>query len=306
MIEEEFFKQRLLIVDDDPASLALLESALIAEYIVVTATSGAQTIELISDGNRPDLILLDILMPDMDGYQTLKRLKADPATQNIPIVFLTGKDEIEAEVKGFELGAIDYITKPFNIPVVLARVRSHLKFFRQAALLEKVAMIDPVTEVANRRNYDLVIDREWRRAMREETALTLVLFDIDYFSLYNTHYGHQAGDACFTLVARALSATFTRPGDFIARHEGGALAVILPSTDEKSAARVIGSVMKILEKLGIEHEFSEISDLVTVSVGACSTMPSQDSSPSELFDSAAKALNKAKVEGRNRSETVTI
>ncbi len=166
MIEEnEDIKQTILIVDDEPMNINLLSSGFKNKFNIVIAKSGTQAIERL-EKETVDLILLDINMPGMNGYSTCKKIKENMYTQNIPIIFITAKDDVEDEATGLDLGAVDYITKPFHLPIVKARVKTHLLLKHKSDLLEKQASIDGLTQIYNRRKFDEMLDYEWKRSSR--------------------------------------------------------------------------------------------------------------------------------------------
>ena len=185
-------KPTVLVVDDTPDNLALMSALLKDDYKVKIANNGEKALRIVTE-HPPDLILLDIMMPGMDGYEVCRRLQDDPATRRIPIIFVTAKGDTEDEKKGLDLGAVDYISKPYQITIVKARVRTHVRLKQQADLLESLAMIDGLTHIPNRRRFDEVLDAEWRRSCRDATPLALLMVDIDFFKGYNDHYGHVMG-----------------------------------------------------------------------------------------------------------------
>ena len=296
MIEER--KPRILMVDDQPDNIALLSRVLMGEFTVIAARSGEKAIELANANKMPDLILLDIEMPGMDGYAVLTRLKDDLHTRNIPVIFVTAKNDAVDEIAGLELGAVDYITKPFVMPIVKARINTQLKIRHQAYLLEEFAFLDPLTEIANRRRYDQMIEIEWRRAQREKAQLSLCVIDIDHFKLYNDNYGHAAGDRCLRKMARVIADVFRRPGDIVARYGGEEFAVILPHTGKEAALKLTKSVFANIEKIAIDHAHSPTSSFVTASAGIATITPDEDSIIDSFFGAADANLYKAKTGGR--------
>jgi PleD family two-component response regulator len=205
-------KAKILIVDDEPLNIEVMSGTLEELGDIMFATTGDEAVEL-AVREKPDIIILDVMMPGSDGYQVCRQLKETTGTENIPVIFATAMSDDTDEAKGFEAGAVDYVTKPIVAPVVLARVRNHLQLKRYRDYLETIAFIDGLTGVPNRRSFDQHIRAEWQRATRSNTELSLLLIDIDHFKQYNDTYGHQAGDACLTLVAKALSSSVHRPGD---------------------------------------------------------------------------------------------
>lgn len=176
---------KILVVDDERSNRELLSALLQPHYTVMLAENGEQTLEIAArSSNRPDLILLDIMMPGMDGFEVCRRLKKDECTTNIPIIFVTAMDKIEDESKGFSLGAVDYITKPVSQPIVLARVKTHLQLKYNNDLLLQMASIDALTEIANRRALDTRLSQEWQRVLRHSSSLAVIMMDLDLFKQY--------------------------------------------------------------------------------------------------------------------------
>ncbi|WP_300155558.1 diguanylate cyclase [Solidesulfovibrio sp.] len=289
----------VLVVDDAPSNLAILTETLRGEFDVRIATSGPEALRLV-DASAPDLILLDILMPDMDGYEVCRRLKADHTTRNIPIIFLTAKNEVSDETLGLALGAVDYITKPVTVPVVQARVRAHVELKRRGDLLETLSMRDGLTGIPNRRRFDECLERAWRHSMRCATPLSVIMADIDDFKAYNDAYGHVAGDACLRRVAMALSEVLRRPGDLAARFGGEEFAIVLEDTDLAGAMHVAEAMRLTVRALGMEHVGSRAAPVVTVSLGVASAVPVGVLLPESLLLTADRMLYQAKLAGRDR------
>lgn len=175
-------KQTVLVVDDEPLNIKVLSQALSPWYRVKAATNGADALRIASSDDQPDLILLDIAMPDMSGYQVCEQLKSTLGTKDIPVIFITGKNSNEDEARGLELGAVDYITKPFSLPIVMARIRNQLLLKIKTDMLEQLVSIDSLTELANRRRFDEVLEQEWRRCMRNGIPLSVIMIDVDFSS----------------------------------------------------------------------------------------------------------------------------
>jgi diguanylate cyclase (GGDEF)-like protein len=310
---DSLFNGVILIVDDNPTNLSVLSIALkAAGYKIRVAMDGESAIEQVKE-DAPELILLDVQMPGIDGFETCLRLKADQATQDIPIIFITASTDLDNKVKGLSVGAVDYITKPFQQKEVLARVRVHLelryltrKVQEQAIALQqanqelhRLANLDGLTEVANRRRFDEYFDQEWRRAGREQMPISLILCDIDYFKNYNDHYGHQAGDACLRRVAKTIGETLHRPTDLVARYGGEEFAIILPNTTEEGAMYIAELLQSQIKKLKILHAQSHVSSYLTLSLGISSQIPNPSQENHILVAATDKALYLAKSEGRN-------
>ncbi len=296
-------KSTILIVDDMVANIKVLGELLKDEYKIRLATNGKKALQIASSSNPPDLILLDVIMPEMDGYEVCTQLKADKITKNIPVIFITAMDLEKDETKGLSLGAVDYITKPFSLPIVKARVKTHLELKHHRDLLEDLSTLDGLTGISNRRRFDEILEIEWLRALRESTPLALLMIDIDHFKLYNDNYGHIAGDDCLKLVAGNLTKGIRRPADFIARYGGEEFAAILPITDIHGAVTVGTSLIEHINALKISHIHSMVSDRITISIGAASIIPDRRSSSVFLIEKADKCLYLAKEGGRNRVES---
>jgi diguanylate cyclase (GGDEF)-like protein len=296
----------ILIVDDDPRNVKFLGPELMDYYKVRFATSGEKALEIAGSEPAPDLILLDIAMPAMDGYMVCKKLKENEKTKNIPVIFITAKDEIEDEVRGFELGAMDYITKPISLPIVRARVNTHVTLKKKSDYLEKLTCQDGLTNIANRRRFDDFFQQEWSRAARTQKAISVILMDVDYFKSYNDNYGHLAGDAVLTSVARALSGAPARNTDLVARFGGEEFIAVLPETNIEYAEAIAEKMRSNVESLSIPHAHSLASDKISVSFGVATTIPCRDAIPSDLIKAADAALYKAKEAGRNRVECTNL
>ncbi|MGV0023501.1 diguanylate cyclase domain-containing protein [Phormidesmis priestleyi] len=318
----------ILLVDDHLNSLQALSLLLARQgYRIRKATSGQVALQTIGV-ELPDLILLDIQMPQMDGYEVCARLKADPLTCDIPVIFLTALDDVADKVAAFSAGGIDYITKPFQASEVLARVQNQLTIQRQrrqllaqnlrlqqeirerqrleSALiqansdLQRLASIDGLTQVANRRSFDQHLHHEWQRLLREQAPLSLILCDVDYFKLFNDHYGHLAGDACLYQVAQAIDQVIRRPADEVARYGGEEFAVILPNTDVAGAVFVAEQIQVAIAQLAMPHAQSIVNPYVTLSLGITSLTPIVEKLPQNLIAAADVALYTAKSQGRDR------
>ncbi len=294
-------KTTILIVDDQPANLMVLARLLKEDYHILAANNGARALEIAAGHNPPILILLDIEMPGMDGYEVCRKLKASERTSGIAVIFVTARDSAEDEEMGFSLGAVDYISKPFQPAIVRARVHNHVTLKIKTDMLEKLSQLDGLTNIPNRRNFEETMHREWARANRSGQPLSLIMMDIDHFKLYNDHYGHGAGDDCLRRVARTLIKTLTRPTDLIARYGGEEFVALLPETDESGALHVAERLRAAVEAAAIPHQCSLTSQFVTLSVGiATHSIRKIKKDSRHLQQSADQALYRAKERGRNR------
>lgn len=292
-------KQTVLIVDDSLLILEALSSLIGDEYDVLVAMNGAEAVELAVE-ESPDLILLDVVMPERDGYEILSILKSTPCTTDIPVIFLTGMGGEADEVRGLRMGAVDYIVKPFVPEIVRARVRTHLELKHSRDLLHRLALMDGLTGIANRRCFNERLGVEWARSLRTQTPLSLILADIDHFKPYNDFYGHPAGDNCLVQVAQALERESLRPSDLAARFGGEEFTLLLPETDLPGAILVAERIQAHIRKLAIRHENSAVSPQVTLSLGIASLIAAPGMPADQLIEEADKRLYEAKQHGRNQ------
>lgn len=290
---------RILIVDDERYNIKVLTDLLREDHKIMAAKTGEQALNAAQGPNQPDLILLDIMMQGLDGYEVCKRLKADSRTMHIPVIFITALDTSDDEAKGFEVGAVDYITKPFKPVIVKARVRTHIQLKRKTDLLDRMALLDGLTGIPNRRSFDVTLEKEISRAARSKSFLSLIFMDIDFFKKYNDHYGHVAGDSCLRQVAKAVEGVKKRGADFAARYGGEEFAMILPGSDMEGAMQLAEDVRCAVAALNIQHNSSDVAEYVSLSLGVATILPDQKMSPVDLIKAADKALYQAKTNGRN-------
>lgn len=302
-----------MLVDDDPGLIQLMGRLLCGLGRLRFATNGEQALRLVREA-PPDLILLDGELPDINGFEICRQLKADPELANIPVIFVTAHGDAAHELQGLEVGAVDFIAKPISEPVLVARVKAQLRIKGLADELRNVAHTDPLTELSNRRSFDLALGQEWKRARRAGEPISLLLIDVDHFKAYNDHLGHPAGDACLRDVGQILKGSALRPGDRVARYGGEEFVMLLPNTPRDGAERVARRVLELFENLAIPHEASPVAPWLTVSVGvgvydeqcACWTEPESDTrfqppathGSAELLKAADLAVYAAKAGGR--------
>jgi diguanylate cyclase (GGDEF)-like protein len=273
-------KPKLLVVDDKPVNIQVLHQIFAADYQVFMATSGAQALA-ICRSNPPDLILLDVVMPEMDGFEVCTELKSDAATRDIPIIFVTAHDDTSQETHGLDVGAVDFIAKPVNPAVVRARVKTHLMLKLQSDVMRKLVFLDGLTGVFNRRYFDQQIAIEWARAARNDAPLSVILIDVDFFKDFNDQYGHQAGDDCLQQIARTLKASLKRPADLVARYGGEEFVCILPDTGFDDAMLIARGLEQQVRATEIAHAKSTISAFVTISLGVAARSHLLANSPTE-------------------------
>jgi diguanylate cyclase (GGDEF)-like protein len=256
----------ILVVDDDPTSLILLEHILRGEASIAVATSGEAALELVHE-LRPTLVLLDAVMPGLDGFDTCRALKNDPRTAEMPVIFVTAQCGSDEETRALEYGAVDFISKPFNPSVVRARVRNHLALQLRTDALHRLSTTDSLTGIANRRAFDNTLEQEWRRAMRHNYTLSLLMVDVDHFKRYNDVHGHPAGDDCLRQVARLLCARTQRAGEMVARYGGEEFAIILPHTGAVEAKSLAQCLCASFSAQCLPHGDSPVAAHVSVSIG---------------------------------------
>jgi diguanylate cyclase (GGDEF)-like protein len=295
----------ILIIDDAPACRDALQELLRQHgYHTVVASCAEQAPEIALHA-QPDLVLLEMTLNGVDGLTVCRRLKDNPATAHIPVMFVSARGETDAIVAGFDAGAADYMTKPVRPAELFARVRAQMQHKRSASALERAALVDSLTRIANRRHFDSFLDREWQRAMRSGAPMSLLMLDVDHFKLYNDSLGHAAGDACLQQVAAVLHQHANRPADLAARYGGEEFVVLFGETPQDAAAALAQSIRTAVEGLRVPNPRSPTSPWVTVSIGLASAVPSAQDSPGKLLLAADRRLYTAKESGRNRLETCT-
>lgn len=315
----------ILIVDDRLENLLVLESLLEnMDCNIIKATSGNDALGLMLDYEFA-LVLLDVQMPDMDGFETAELMRMNSKTRFVPIIFVTAiSKEQRCLFKGYEVGAVDYLFKPIEPVILQSKVRIFLELYNQkkiveeqAALLElkikelselkeanfkleNLSVSDGLTGIANRRAFDNYINISLKNCARSGEPISLIMADIDYFKAYNDNYGHLQGDDCLIKVAKGLASSIKRPLDFVARYGGEEFAVILPEVDEKGARVIAEKIKENIAALMLLHEHSKVSPYVTLSLGIATIWPGDSWSVSEFIDNADKALYEAKFNGRNQ------
>ncbi len=290
-------KRVVLLVEDDPTQLRVLAELFQSEYLVKIATCGAKAIEVAKKG--VDIILLDLHLPDMDGLAVCAELKNNPLTNPIPIIFLTATQDLILEEKGIEMGAADFITKPYTGTILLARVRSnvHNKILRDQ--LEDLALTDSLTNIANRRNFIQTLTNEWGRHLRNQQSLALIMIDIDYFKKINDTYGHKVGDQALIWIAQICKNFCKRSSDFPARLGGEEFVLLLPETDLIGAQHLAEDLRQAVASSSIQvNNFTQLQ--LTISLGISSCIPNQSNCDDYLLLEADKQLYLSKELGRNQ------
>ena len=290
--------EKILIIDDSPVQANILKSILKDEYAITTAHTAEEGLQFAKTGEF-SLILLDIIMPQVDGFMLLKTLQEEIVTQHIPVILITSLSGIQNEERGLTLGAVDYITKPYNPPIVRARVHTHIKLFQYRTQIEREAMVDQLTGVANRRRYDMSSVKKWQAATRLRVPYSVCWFDIDKFMVYNDTFGHPAGDKVIAAVAGAAASMLRRNTDFFARYGGEEFVAIILGNSAESAFQHLIQIRKSVESLQIPHN-PEVSQWVTVSIGGVTVLPQLETPYDTYLKIADTMLYDAKRYGRNQ------
>ena len=289
--------EKILIVDDSVLQAAQLKSILEDTYDITVAQTAEDGLRLAKEEDF-SLILLDVVMPGMDGFTLLKKLQEEIITQNIPVILITSLSSVKNEQYGLVLGAVDYITKPFHELIVRARVNTHVKLYKYRRQIEQQSMTDQLTGIANRRQYEQYSAAKWREAVRLRLPFSICMFDIDRFKVYNDTFGHPAGDKVIAAVAQTAAAHLQRGTDFLARYGGEEfVALILGDPSEKIFAH-LKKIRQAIEALHIPHDPS-VSKWVTVSIGGVTVIPELERSYDFYLKVADAMLYDAKKRGRN-------
>ena len=310
---------KVLVVDDEPVNRQVLVNQLsLHEYQVLEAVDGPTALQTLAEED-PDLVLLDVMMPRMSGYDVCRQIREHTGVGELPVIFLSAKNQVDDFVSGLESGGNDYLTKPIGKAELIARVRTHVELLEshrdleekvlerteelhQAnAQLDRLASLDGLTGIANRRRFDEEIHLQWSVHQRSGQPLSLLMCDVDHFKLYNDHHGHQGGDATLRSVADVLSASTRRPLDLAARYGGEEFVMLLPDTDSDGALELARSVCRGIETLAIPHANSPVSTVVTLSIGVGTEIPRSGHTMTEFIERCDQALYRAKETGRNRA-----
>lgn len=324
----------ILIVDDDEGIRKVLEMRLRSQgYDILTAENATEAYEFLGldcgngEINGIDLILMDILMPDIRGIDACKEIKSKDSVKDIPIILMTASSDDQHLEEAFEAGAMDYISKPFKKVELLARIRSALKLkseidqrksreeeltvaageLREVNIkLARLSAVDGLTEVFNRRYFDIALEKEFQRSIRNQVPISLIMIDIDGFKAFNDFYGHLHGDQCLKQIALTLKKIVNRSHDFIARYGGEEFVVLLPETSREGALRLAESLRLRVENLAIDHARALVGTSVSISLGVASLVPVQGTDPVELIHQADRALYLSKKAGRNRVTLASV
>ena len=288
---------RILVIDDSAVQIEFLNSILKNDYEITMCQTAADGLRAAKEGGY-SLILLDVVMPDMDGFTLIRELKATDLTRHVPVIMITGLADIQYEERGLLLGAVDYIAKPFSPVIIKARVNTHIQLYRYQNQFQEQALVDQLTGVANRRRYEAESAARWKDAVRFGQPFSLCMFDIDKFKVYNDTFGHPAGDRVISAVAKEVSAHFRRATDLFARYGGEEFVALFLGSDGRTAFEFLQTVRKAVENLHIQHN-SPVGPWVTISVGGVTVVPTTRDRPEDFLKRADAMLYDAKRLGRN-------
>lgn len=299
------FKPTILIVDDMQVNLTILSEILKNKYHIKIAKSGKKALEIVENSNI-DLVLLDIVMPELDGYEVCKILKNSENSKDIPVIFVTANSDACDEEKGFLMGAVDYITKPFNPTTILARVKAHINLHlkqieleKYILMIEKISITDGLTNVYNRRHFNDIFPKIINSAKRNNELISFLLIDIDHFKQYNDNYGHQMGDEVLIKFADCLKSSLKRVDDMCFRLGGEEFGIIYKSEDKQKAFEFANILKNSIENLKIVHEYNGASNYVTASLGLICKYARDIKNIDEIYKQADDLLYEAKKSGRN-------
>ncbi len=300
LLEVPAGRPRLLVVDDQPINIQVMHQIFASKYQVFMATSGQQALDFCHK-TPPDLVLLDVVMPGMDGFEVCQALKGEPSTRDIPVIFVTAHTDAAQETRGLDVGAVDFISKPVNPAVVRARVKTQLTLKFQSDLMRKLVFLDGLTGVFNRRYFDQQLAVEVARSSRAKSPLALIMLDVDFFKRFNDHYGHQAGDDCLREIAATLKESLRRPADLVARYGGEEFVCILPDTVFADAMTMAWELEQNVRLKRIPHLDSRAADVVTISLGVAGADGDSPKDAAALLALADAQLYRAKDAGRARA-----
>ena len=291
-------KEKILVIDDSTVQLEYLYSILGGDYQITTCLTAEEGLARAKEGGF-SLILLDVVMPDMDGFTLLQHLKATALTRHIPVILLTSLADVQYEERGLLLGAVDYVAKPFSPVIIKARVNTHVQLYLYQTRFREQALVDELTGVANRRRYEAECQIRWQEAVRFQLPFSICMMDIDHFKLYNDTFGHPAGDQVIASVAQTAASRFRRATDLFARYGGEEFVAIFMGNDGPSAFAFLKSIREAIEGLHIPHN-SPVSPWVTVSIGGVSLVPKSEDDYATYLKLADTMLYDAKRMGRNQ------
>lgn len=299
MQPEKNLKQNILIVEDTLIFVKILRDIVNDICEVSSAYSAKEALDFLESGTEIDLILMDVVLPDMNGYDLVRLIKNKETTKDIPIIFITSLDSEQDEEHGLRVGAIDYIRKPFKESIVKARIKNHLELKKYRDVLRDFSMLDGLTGLNNRRRFDEYMMKEWKRASRSKSDITALLIDIDHFKFYNDCYGHLQGDECLKKIASKAKEFLNQSGCFLARWGGEEFVCILSNTDLAEGVKVAEMFRKYIYEMNIPTKNTESFGRVTISIGVSHVVPDNNNTWDSIIQKADEKLYEAKEAGRN-------
>lgn len=296
-------KSKVLLVDDSPLIRKILSDMLENDYEVITSHSGLDGYEK-AILLQPDIILLDVVMPELDGIETCKMIKKNKATEFIPIIFITSLDEAQDEMKGLEAGAIDYITKPFSEGIVKARIKNHLELKKHRDRLAFLSVYDELTSLYNRRWFDMVAQKQWNYAIAKKSYFSICIVEIDQFEMYNDDYGTYMGDECLKKVSKCIKDLMKEGNDIAARLRGKKFICLLPGADFDDITIAANKIHNEVLDLKIPFQYSTISDYISLSGGAGAIVPTETDDLNEFIKSVDELCYESRRAGGNRMKVL--
>jgi len=299
-------RPQILIADPSATAAEALSDTLSASFQVTLSGNGQDVLNLCQNGSAPDLILMHQDLPFIDGFNACQRLKSHDKTRNIPVLLMANEYCENNEIRALALGAADYLKTSISNVILSARINTHIQLKRLTEALEIRANYDSLTGLHNRREFENLLEQEWRRSCRSHTPLSILFIDIDYFKRYNDTYGHLAGDQCLRDIAQSLQQTLSRSGEFVARYGGEEFVALLPQTSSEAAYEGACRVLQRIHELAIPHSQSDIDQVVSLSIGVATQIPELDDSPQKLLEAADQQLYQVKHQGRNNVASITL
>jgi len=300
-------KNTVLIIDGDKMNIFALTHFLSTDFNVLSESTAERGIAA-AQAARPNVILMSLVLPDMDGFQILSILKSTPTVKNIPVIFITEQGSVHDEEQGLILGAVDYISKPFSSVIVKMRIQNQLSLVMHEQRIQELTTSDAITGLVSRGYFDSILANEWHRAARSKYAVSFAIFNIDHFEVYNTKYGTQKGDEALKFLGQAIANRLTRPGDQAARWGGDEIALVLSDTPLAGVIKVANDICQSIESESLALDGSLLTGL-TISAGVHSFSPKLNSNfeldnsyiVSDFVMDTIIALERAKKAGRNRA-----
>ena len=299
-------RPHVLIADGKVTDTERLSEALSQYFQISCCANGQQVLNLCQGSTAPDLVLMNEHLPFVDGFNACQQLKNMDKTRNTPVLLMTDQHCEDNEIRALALGAADYLRKSVSAVILTARINTHIKLKRLTETLEIRANYDSLTGLYNRREFEHLLEQEWRRSCRSHSPLSVLFIDVDFFKRYNDTYGHLAGDQCLREIAQSLQQTLSRSGEFVARYGGEEFVALLPQTPSETAFEGAGRVMQRIKELAIPHQKSDVDQCVSLSIGVATLVPNLDDSPQELLDAADQQLYQVKHHGRNGVASITL